>query len=467
MSKDRRDLLRRYLEVIHEKFKELYCVEAGERFAMEIEFKITSEDILAIKQARPWVFIGAQAAGCADEDSNRPATGAPVITGAAQVGETLTAGVSGIEDADGMDNAAFSYQWLAGDEPVGGSTEASYTLVEEDSGKTITVSVSFTDDAGSEGVVAKRPHGGGVGDRSRSAAAGQRIPPRYGLPGRALGGPWFGRRFAGNRVPGAVAAGIGELGRNCRGVRGDGGRHLAHHHRPGVWRRIRRADNRGERGWRGSPLGPTDRPAGRAGGTPTGPAEPDGQPGSQLGHADLGPARRRFGHWLPDTAAPSPAGRAGTAGARGEHRQHGRELHRYRRPGLGLPPRVPGAGDQLRRAGRRVELRPGRADGIGDKEPPPSPLGLTAAVAGQEEVALSWDVLSGASQYLIEFRNGDRGEWLIAGSSVGITKWTVTGLTCGIEYEFRASSYSGGGTTYTVGGVGSAFGRRVRDNRRV
>ena len=44
---------------------------------------------------------------------NSPASGAPAITGTAQVGETLTADTSGIADADGLDNAAFSYQWLA------------------------------------------------------------------------------------------------------------------------------------------------------------------------------------------------------------------------------------------------------------------------------------------------------------------------------------------------------------------
>ena len=48
--------LRLHLEVIHNKFNELYNPASDEPFAMEIEFKITSENILAIKQARPWVF---------------------------------------------------------------------------------------------------------------------------------------------------------------------------------------------------------------------------------------------------------------------------------------------------------------------------------------------------------------------------------------------------------------------------
>ena len=51
--------LRGHLEVIHDQFKGLYNPAAGDPFAMEIEFKITSENILAIKQARPWVFGGA------------------------------------------------------------------------------------------------------------------------------------------------------------------------------------------------------------------------------------------------------------------------------------------------------------------------------------------------------------------------------------------------------------------------
>ena len=59
MSGDQLDQLRRHLAVIHEKFAVLYGIGDGAQFAMEIEFKITSDNILAIKQARPWIFAAA------------------------------------------------------------------------------------------------------------------------------------------------------------------------------------------------------------------------------------------------------------------------------------------------------------------------------------------------------------------------------------------------------------------------
>ena len=81
---------------------------------------------------------------------NRPATGAPSISGTAQVGETLTADTSGIADADGLTNVSYSYQWVAGGTDIGGATGSTYTVTASEQGETIQVRVSFTDDAGNQ-----------------------------------------------------------------------------------------------------------------------------------------------------------------------------------------------------------------------------------------------------------------------------------------------------------------------------
>ena len=47
--------LQSYLGTIHNAFHSLYNILRDSDFAMEIEYKITSEGQLAIKQARPWV----------------------------------------------------------------------------------------------------------------------------------------------------------------------------------------------------------------------------------------------------------------------------------------------------------------------------------------------------------------------------------------------------------------------------
>ena len=82
--------------------------------------------------------------------ANTPATGAPTITGTAQVGETLTANTSGIADSDGLSNATFSHQWLADAVAISDATGSSYTLANDDAGKTLKVRVTFSDDAGNE-----------------------------------------------------------------------------------------------------------------------------------------------------------------------------------------------------------------------------------------------------------------------------------------------------------------------------
>ena len=83
--------------------------------------------------------------------TNNLATGAPTISGTAQVGETLTVDTSGIADADGLSGATFSYQWMSSrDTEIQGATDSTYTLQAADAGKTIKARVSFTDDAGNE-----------------------------------------------------------------------------------------------------------------------------------------------------------------------------------------------------------------------------------------------------------------------------------------------------------------------------
>ena len=85
-----------------------------------------------------------------DMPDNSPATGAPAVSGTAQVGETLTADTTGIADEDGLTNDTFTYQWLADDTAIQGATNATCILAEADEGKTIKVRVSFTDDAGND-----------------------------------------------------------------------------------------------------------------------------------------------------------------------------------------------------------------------------------------------------------------------------------------------------------------------------
>ena len=260
--------LRQHLQDIHDHFEGLYDPGPDEPFAMEIEFKITSDDVLSIKQARPWVFgvpTSAEASATPQEEpiwsatltvgigenftgyttflsspktntlgalssdtitlddssytvralgvlngklilsvmpkltadfvlvvgtdefastdastregdsssiiqfqwndpgldlsegdevavrviqpaENTPASGEPTISGTIQVGETLTADVSGIDDADGLDNVSYGYQWISGGTDIAGATGPSYLLTSSEQGQTIKVRVSFIDD---------------------------------------------------------------------------------------------------------------------------------------------------------------------------------------------------------------------------------------------------------------------------------------------------------------------------------
>ena len=144
MSDSQLAQLRQHLEVIHEHFEGLYQPGPDEPFAMEIEFKITSRNVLAIKQARPWVFGGAATpspdrAGTVTLPSTQP-----------RVGAALTATLT---DADGsISNIA--WQWASSPNgssnwaPISGAASATYTPVDGDAGNYLRATASYSDGHG-------------------------------------------------------------------------------------------------------------------------------------------------------------------------------------------------------------------------------------------------------------------------------------------------------------------------------
>ena len=85
-----------------------------------------------------------------NETPNAAPAGKPAVTGLAQVGRLLTAGTTGISDADGLGNVVYEYQWVRRDGTeevdIAGATAASYRPVKVDVGRMLLVRVSFTDD---------------------------------------------------------------------------------------------------------------------------------------------------------------------------------------------------------------------------------------------------------------------------------------------------------------------------------
>ena len=102
--------------------------------------------------------------------ANSPATGKPTVSGAPQVGETLTAATNAIRDANGLPrdrygllDVAYSYQWVRIDRNaqilIPGATSKTYTVQPADLGKVLKVKVTFTDDLGyPEGALVSEPY---------------------------------------------------------------------------------------------------------------------------------------------------------------------------------------------------------------------------------------------------------------------------------------------------------------------
>ena len=88
--------------------------------------------------------------GTIQNKPNRQPTGRPTLSGTYQVGHTLTADTSGIDDQDGLTNPGYTYQWQRRESGVytdiSGATQMVYTLTPDDQGKRVRVQVTFNDD---------------------------------------------------------------------------------------------------------------------------------------------------------------------------------------------------------------------------------------------------------------------------------------------------------------------------------
>ena len=159
-------------------------------------------------------FAGEAVTNDTPEPENAAPAGLPEISGTAQVGETLTASVSAIEDADGLDNATFAYQWLANDgtddSEIAGATAAAYEVA----------GAGRQDAQGARDLHRRQGHGrdpdersdgdgGGAGAGCAGRAGGRDRGGPRGRAVRVLVGAGERRRGRGDRLPGAVEVGDG------------------------------------------------------------------------------------------------------------------------------------------------------------------------------------------------------------------------------------------------------------------
>ena len=111
-------------------------------------------------------------------------TGVPLITGTVTQNSTLTADITGIADIDGLTNATFTYQWSRAGVDISGATNSTYTLVEADVGKTMKVTVYFTDDDGTANTLQSQPSAAvaNVNDAPTFASANDTLTAIVNIP---------------------------------------------------------------------------------------------------------------------------------------------------------------------------------------------------------------------------------------------------------------------------------------------
>lgn len=147
-----------------------------------------------------WTRDISRAVRVSHRQTNVAATGKPSISGRALVGETLTAGIAGVADENGLPET-FTYQWVRVDgehqTDILDATQDTYTLLGADHRKEIRVKVSFVDHADYDESLTSDtfPSGGLVGGVPPASA---RADPNS--PETAIGVTWSAVEQVGTAV---------------------------------------------------------------------------------------------------------------------------------------------------------------------------------------------------------------------------------------------------------------------------
>ncbi len=130
----------------------------GSAVTLRLQSAVTPLDTVTVSYTAPSInpirdASGANALSFRDEpatNNTANATGRPTISGQHEVGHTLTASTSGIDDPDGLTSPGYTYQWERLDSgiftDITGADSMVYTLTSDDEGKRVRVEVRFTDD---------------------------------------------------------------------------------------------------------------------------------------------------------------------------------------------------------------------------------------------------------------------------------------------------------------------------------
>ena len=94
----------------------------------------------------------------------------------------------------------------------------------------------------------------------------------------------------------------------------------------------------------------------------------------------------------------------------------------------------------------------------------PAPTGLTVTSDTDDSVSLSWNPVTDAGAYKVEYRRSSSISWLHAGYVYSSTSDTVDGLDCNTSYDFRVRA-RGDGSPYstTYGDASSSVSRRTTE----